>query len=202
MEEQQLKPQEGFDIITKAISNFKMNYKEGAQAFLLWGWLLSLAAFSNFFILRILDSREAYDQAGLFSLGNWAAFLIVGFVIMFFMERKVRREKKVYSHLDRYVNQLWWVAVASFLIGTVLCIRLGIAPPPVMLLIAGFATTTTGLFIRFRPFIAGGMAFFGFSIVSAFVSNEYIALVVGAAIIVGYLIPGYLLKATKAPRHV
>lgn len=71
-----------------------------------------------------------------------------------------------------------------------------------MLLLGGFATTTTGLFIKFKPIIIGGMAFFVFSIASTFVSNEYIALIVGVAIICGYLIPGYLLKATKEPRHV
>ncbi|MEE4177115.1 MAG: hypothetical protein V2I46_06350 [Bacteroides sp.] len=202
MEERQMKPEESFDIINKAISNFKINYKEGANTFLLWGWLLSLAAFSNFFILQVLQSKEAYGQMGLFSLGNWAVFIAIGFVIMFFMERKVKREKKVYSHLDRYVNQLWWVAVASFFTGTFLCIQLEITPPPLMLLLAGFATTTTGLFIKFKPFIAGGIAFFAFSIASTFVSNEYTALVVGVAIICGYLIPGYLLRATKAQRHV
>jgi len=197
MEEKHLTPGESFDIINQAISNFKMNYKEGANTFLLWGWLLSLASFSNFFILKILQSKEAYEQINLFSLGNWAVFILIGFVFMYFLERKIKRDKKVYSHLDRYLNHLWWVAVASFLIGTFLCIKLEINPPHIMLLLAGFATTTTGLFIKFKPIIVGGIGFFVFSIASAFVSNEYIALLVGVAIICGYLIPGYLLKASK-----
>ena len=66
-----------------------------------------------------------------------------------------------------------------------------------MLLIGGIATTTSGLLIKFRPLIIGGMSFFIFSIATTFVSNEYIALIVGAAIICGYLIPGYLLKSAK-----
>ena len=66
-----------------------------------------------------------------------------------------------------------------------------------MLLIGGIATTTTGLAIKFKPLIFGGMSFFIFSIASTFVTNEYLALVVCAAIICGYLIPGYFLKAAK-----
>ena len=134
---------------------------------------------------------------GFFSLGNWVVFGIIGFIFLFFMERKLIKEKKVYSHLDGYVKNLWTVAAASFVIATILCVRLEINPPPIMLLIAGIATTTTGLLIKFKPLTIGGMSFFIFSIASTFVSNEYIALIVGLAIICGYLIPGHLLKSAK-----
>ena len=66
-----------------------------------------------------------------------------------------------------------------------------------MLLIAGIATTTTGLLLKFRPMTIGGMLFFVFSIAATFVTNEYLALLVSASIICGYLIPGYLLKSAK-----
>ena len=197
MDKTTLTPEESFDIITKAISNFKMNYKEGAKTFLLWGWLLTLASFSNFIILKILHNKEAYELMGLYSLGNWVVFGIIGFIIQFFMLRKVDKNKKVYSYLDTYLTKLGQVTAASFFIAIILCIKLEIAPPPIMLLIAGIATTTSGLLIKFRPMIIGGMSFFIFSIATTFVSNEYIALIVGAAIICGYLIPGYFLRSAK-----
>ena len=192
-----LTPEESFNIINKAISNFKMNYKEGAKIFLLWGWILTLASFSNFIILKILHSKEAYELMGLYSIGNWVVFISIGSIFMFFMERKINKDKKVYSHLDSYIKKLWTVAAASFFIAIILCIKLEIAPPPIMLLIAGIATTTSGLLIKFKPLIFGGIAFFIFSIATTFVSNENIALIVGIAIICGYLIPGYLLKSAK-----
>ena len=197
MEENSLTPEESLSIIDKAITNFKINYKESGKTFLLWGWILTLASFSNFIILYILDGREAYQLMGLFSVGNWVIFAIIGFIIMFIIERKVNRDKKVYSHLESYIKNLWIVTVASFFIATFLCIRLEIDPPPIMLLIAGIATTTTGLLIKFRPVIIGGMAFYIFSIATTIVSNEYSALIVGLAIICGYLIPGYYLKSAK-----
>ena len=197
MDKTTLTPEESFNIINKAISNFKMNYKESAKIFLLWGWVLTLASFSNFIILKILHNKEAYELMGLYSLGNWVVFGIIGFIIQFFMLRKVDKNKKVYSYLDTYLTKLGQVTAASFFIAIILCIKLEIAPPPIMLLIAGIATTTSGLFIKFRPMIIGGMSFFIFSIATTFVSNEYIALIVGVAIICGYLIPGYLLKYAK-----
>jgi hypothetical protein len=197
MEKNDLTPEESLAIIGKSITSFKTNYKESAKTFLLWGWLLALASISNFFILKILWSEKAYQLNVLFTLGNWAVFIIIGFIIMFFMERKINREKKVYSHLESYIKKLWTVVAASFFIATILCVKLEISPPPMMLLIAGIATTTTGLLIKFKPMIIGGMSFFIFSIVATFVSNEYLSLIVGAAIICGYLIPGYLLKSAK-----
>lgn len=197
MDKNDLTPEESFNIINKAISNFKMNYRESAKTFLLWGWVLTLASFSNFIILKILDTKEAFNLMGLFSLGNWVVFGIIGFIILFFMGRKIKKEKKIYSYLDTYIKKLWIVTAASFFIAIILCIKLEIAPPPIMLLIGGIATTTSGLLIKFRPVIIGGIAFFIFSIATTFVSNEYIALIVGAAIICGYLIPGYFLKSAK-----
>ncbi|MEA1896889.1 MAG: hypothetical protein U9N53_04420 [Bacteroidota bacterium] len=197
MDKNNLTPEESFNIINKAITNFKMNYREYANIFLLWGWILTLASFSNFIILKILHSKEAYELMGPFSLGNWGVFIIIGFIILLFMERKTNKDKKIYSHLESYIKNLWTVAAVSFFVGTIICIKLEITPPPIMLLIAGLATTTSGLLIKFRPMIFGGISFFIFSIASTFVLNEYIALIVGTAIICGYLIPGYLLKSAK-----
>ena len=66
------------------------------------------------------------------------------------MERKINKDKKVYSHLERYIKNLWIVTAVSFFIAILLCIKLGIAPPPIMLLIAGIATTTSGLLIKIQ----------------------------------------------------
>ncbi len=192
-----LTPEESFDIITKAISNFKMNYKEHAKMFLLWGWMLSIASFSNFIILKILDHKEAYELSGIFSLGNWFLFILSTFIILFFMERKINKDKKIYSHLESYINKLWAVSGISMFVATFLSFKLGIVPPTILLLITGIATTITGLVIKFKPLIIGGIAFFIFSIATTFVSNHNTALITGTAIICGYLIPGYFLKSAK-----
>src|SRR4030043_487967 len=197
MDKNNLTPEESFNIINKAISNFKMNYKESAKTFLLWGWILVLACFSHFIILKVLQSKEANEMMGLFSLGNWVVFSLIGFIFLFFMQRKINKNKKVYSYLESYIKKLWIVTAASFFIAPLVCIKLEIAPPPIMLLIAGIATTTSGLLIKFKPLTIGGMTFFIFSIVTTFVTNENLLLVTGAAIICGYLIPGYFLKSAK-----
>lgn len=197
MEKKELTPEESFDVINKAIANFKINYRESSKVFLLWGWILTLTSISNFILLKFVHSTEPWVLKGYVILANWVVFILIGSIIMYFMVRKMNKEKKVHSHIDKFIDNLWWVTAPSFFIAGFICIKSGIAPPPLMLLVAGIATTTTGLVIKFGPLIIGGMSFFIFSIVATFVTNEYLALVVGAAIICGYLIPGYLLRATK-----
>jgi NAD/NADP transhydrogenase beta subunit len=197
MNEENLTPEESLKIIDKAISNFKVNYRESSQVFLLFGWLLALASLSNFIVLKVLHAKEAYDLTGPLTFSIWGAFAVIGFIALFFIVQREKKHKKVYSYIDGYVNKLWWVTLIAFFVGVFLCIKLGIAPPPIMMLIAGIATATTGFLIKFRPLIIGGMVFFISSIVTVFVMNEYSALVVCAAIICGYIIPGYMLKSAK-----
>lgn len=197
MNEQNLTPEESLKIIDKAISNFKVNYRESSHVFLLFGWLLALASLSNFIILKVLHAKEAYDLMGPYTFSIWGAFAVIGFIALFFLVRREKKHKKVYSYIDGYVNNLWWVTLVAFFVAIFLCIKLEIAPPPIMLIIAGIATATTGFLIKFKPLIIGGMAFFIFSIVTVFVMNEYLALVVCVAIICGYIIPGYMLKSSK-----
>ena len=197
MEKNDLTPEESFDVINKAIANFKINYKESSKVFLLWGWILTLACISNFVLLKFVHSTEPWVLNGYVILGNWVVFILIGFIIMYFMVRKINKNKKIISHIDKFVNNLWWVTMASFFIAIFICVKMEINPPLIMLLIAGIATTTTGLTIKFKPLILGGMTFFIFSVAATFVTNEYSALIVSVAILCGYVIPGYFLKSAK-----
>lgn len=197
MDNNSITPEESFNIINKAISNFKINYKENAQMFLLWGWMITIASFSHFIIIKILQSKGAYELMNIFSLCNWAAFIFTAFIIQFFMIRKKNKNKKVFSHLDNFINNLWKVTSLSMFIAIFLCIKLEIIPPPIFLLIFGTATTITGIVIKFKPVIIGGFTFFLFCIATTFVSEENTLLITGFAVICGYLIPGYILKSAK-----
>ncbi|MEO9021489.1 MAG: hypothetical protein ABI290_05085 [Ginsengibacter sp.] len=197
MNQNDLTPEKSFAIIERAISSIKTSYKESAQIFLLWGWILTIACFAQFIILKILQSKEAYEQIGFYSIGNWLVLILIGFIFQFFIVRKIDKEKKVSSYLEGYLKSLWMVVVVSFCVAVFIGIKLEITLLPVILLIAGIGTTTTGLLIRFRPLVIGGVTFFIFSIAAAFVSGEYLNLLAGAAIICGHLIPGYLLKSAK-----
>lgn len=197
MNKNELTPEESFTIIERAISSIKTSYKESAQIFLLWGWILSVACFAQFIILKILQNKQAYGQIGLYSIGTWIVLILIGFIFQFFIIRKINNKKKVSGYLEGYLKSLWMVVVVSFCVAVFICMKLEITLLPIILLIAGIGTTTTGLLIRFSPLVIGGITFFIFSIAATFVAGEYLNLLAGGAIICGHLIPGYLLKSAK-----
>jgi hypothetical protein len=65
---------------------------------------------------------------------------------------------------------------------------------PYILLLVGFPTFISGIIIRFRPLIIGGICFWIFALLVNFGGPVIGPLGVPVSMIVGYLIPGYILK--------
>jgi len=66
------------------------------------------------------------------------------------------------------------------------------------ILIGGIGTLASGLVLKFRPLITGGILFLLAFVLSVFANEDYRPLIQGIAVVTGYLIPGYLLKYSKA----
>ncbi len=194
MNKNDLTPEESLAIISRAISNFRVNYKENSVVYLLWGWVFIIASILSFLIIRYLPETNLSSYVGVFMLCNWVIACAAGFVLLYFAMRKINKQKLLQSHIDIYMKYLWSSAAIAFVVGSFICLRTGIAPPAIMLLIAGIATATSGFMLKFKPLIIGGFLFFIFSIASTFVNDEFVSLLMAASMICGYLIPGYLLK--------
>ena len=59
------------------------------------------------------------------------------------------------------------------------------------------ATAVSGLMVRFRPLIIGGLVFLVAAIVSIYLRGTEQLLVLAIAMVFGYLIPGYILRSSK-----
>jgi hypothetical protein len=191
-------PEESLELITRTIAGYKSSYRQNNFYFLLWGWLIALASISHFVILRILLKNEAYGDIKLYSMLNWGIIILAGMILQFSHINKVKRETRVSSHLEKYMSVLWQVSAAAMILAGIFSMKLQIYPSPFILTIAALATTVTGIQIKFRPMIFGGIAMFIAAAVSVFVLNEYQLLISAAALVVGYLVPGYMLKSTNS----
>jgi hypothetical protein len=65
---------------------------------------------------------------------------------------------------------------------------------PFILLLAGYPTFISGIVIKFRPLIIGGISFWIMALIAHFAGPSIAPLVVPVAVLAGYLIPGYMLK--------
>ena len=69
------------------------------------------------------------------------------------------------------------------------------------LIVAGFATFMSGILIRFRPLVFGGIVLWvGAALCLAVAVREH-SLVEAGAIALGYLVPGYMLNQKTRKNH-
>ena len=65
---------------------------------------------------------------------------------------------------------------------------------PYILTLAAMPTFISGFIVKFKPLILGGISFWVFALIAYFAGASVGQLAVPAAMLTGYLIPGYLLK--------
>jgi hypothetical protein len=195
--EKTMTPEESIQIIRNSILNSRKNLKENGFYYLLWGWLLVFASLTNFFLIRYLHARKMYDQIFIASSIAWGVFVFVGFAIVFFYLGKKGRKNTVLTHLDRIITTLWMTAGVVFVLIVLFCYRYESYPTPYILAITGMVTFSSGIIVRFKPLIAGGIVFGVISVVSIFVPPMSQLLLVAISLVLGFLIPGYLLKTAK-----
>lgn len=186
-EHNSLSAADSLNIITKMIEQAQGNVQKSSFHFLLWGWVIALANLGMYSLIQF-DYPHPYI-VWLITIPAWIASMVYGF--------RQGREKKVVTHIDRTIMWLW----ITFGITTFILIFFGSSIRyninPVIILISTIPTFATGKLIRFKPLVLGAVSFWFFGIACFLVSVEMQNLVGAGAVIVGYLIPGYLLKNKK-----
>jgi hypothetical protein len=98
------------------------------------------------------------------------------------------------SHLDRISAWLWFsfgiVIFTLVAFGRTINWQLN----PVIMLMSTIPTIVSGIVIKFRPLIIGGIGFWFFGILCFIVPEPWHFLIGALAVTVGYLIPGFLLR--------
>jgi hypothetical protein len=184
-EEKVMTGEESLKIITDMINRTKVNIRQGIFHLLLWGWLLVVCSLSDYLIATLGGYSHSYYVWFLVIPGAFAS-MIYGFV--------TGRKAKVHTYADMIYMWTW---VGFFIAATVLFIiqaKSMESVAPYILTLAGLPTFISGFIIRFKPLILGGISFWVFALIAYFAGPSLGQLVVPAAMLTGYLIPGYMLK--------
>ena len=65
-------------------------------------------------------------------------------------------------------------------------------------LVVGIGTVVSGVVLKFKPLILGGIVLIGFPFYSVLVSESELLLLYAAVIVISSLVPGYALKRSRA----
>lgn len=182
-----LSPAESLQLIAGVMADTRHTVRPWKFVFLLWGWLIMIASLF-FFVLKELTDFPAFFLP-------FPLLVATGILITIRHFRKHRYNSEGYA--DHYVKQLWTILGIAF--GVVVMVSLIRQVPPFTytMVIGGIGTLLTGRLIRFRPLVAGGVLFLGLAVASVFTPDAFKPLMQAAAVLGGYLLPGYLLGDQK-----
>jgi hypothetical protein len=196
--EKQMTPEESLNLIGEVISNARNNLKTDSFFFLLWGWLIAIAALVESFILWNAGSMNEWGNVSLLSGLNWSGLVIIGWIIQFFYIKKQYVKRGYKTFFGKVISYLWIISGCIIILLVYITLVRHESPEPYILAAISIPTVITGVMIRFKPLITGGLLFILFAILAVHVQTDYLrSSVTAIALICGYLVPGYLLRMKK-----
>jgi FtsH-binding integral membrane protein len=188
---EQFSPQQSLAVIQSMIETAKNQFSENGHLYLLWGWLVFICSVAQFILLSVFK----YEYHYMVWMLTWLAFIYQTFYLI-----KQKKKEKVRTYTDSIIGFVWLVfVVMMFLFGFLFGRELGdnyyrmISPG--FLALYGMPTFLSGILLRFRPLIIGGIGCWLLSILSLFIPYEFQLLLLSVAMIIAWIIPGYLLRA-------
>jgi hypothetical protein len=182
-EEKQLSQEESLKIIHEMIAAAKNDVKADAFIFLLWGYLVFIASISQFILAKM--NVEYNDMV-------WLLMPLGGIITIIYSIRKNKKERTK-THVSVFLKYVWIAFGAALFVvmgfhdweGQVL---------PLIMTLYGIGLFISGGALKFTPLIVGGIFCWICAIVGFKVEVLYQLLVIAAAVLGGYIIPGHLLK--------
>jgi len=180
---------ESLALIESMINRATNRFNEDGSLYLLWGWVVFLCSITEFFLLRI-----QFEKHYLVWTLTWATTIYQIFVL-----RRKRRKQTVRTYTDDIIKYVWLTFViimflAAVLIGTIQGKEYYKLIDPLFLVIYGMPTFLSGIILRFKPLMWGGIGCWLLSVITPVIPFEYHLLLVSAAMVIAWIVPGYLLR--------
>lgn len=181
----ELTAEQSLKIITDMIQKTKSSFQYKGFHFLLWGWVTVIGYLGSF----TLEKFRLYEAPYLIWL-----ITIPAFIVSFFYGRKKNQERQATNYTGHIFMWLWIAVSFSIIIIIAFGFKVSFMITPLILTIVAIPTFISGVIIKFKPLIFGGAGFWIFAAISFTLPFEYQSLVGGVAVVLGYLLPGYMLK--------
>jgi Flp pilus assembly protein TadB len=189
MEEQKITEQESLQLIQQMIQVARAERREKGDGWLIWGWLLFIASASSA-VLAYLQIKGVISWI-------WIGVLVVGIVLYLLFHILYRKKENVKTYVQELLDRLgtgffislFAIVAAGFINKT----NIGFG---YYYILYAFWMYIHGSSIRFRPLLIGAYVNWIAAIVIFLLDDFGQIMVVSAiAVLIGYLIPGYMLQA-------
>lgn len=192
MNENSFNANQRIEMINDMISKTRKNVGSNSFAFIFWGVLVASVSLLNYTLIHLYSISG--EQIGMV----WSIASVVGMVVMFTYYKVSKSKENYVTYYSTFLRNLWIVIGISFFISTFLSVYQQVPPYSYNLLLAGIGTLITGWTLRLTSLIIGGIALMVASVVYTFIPSIHGELFYGIAILIGYVIPGVILKSSES----
>ncbi|HND42682.1 MAG TPA: hypothetical protein PKX51_10210, partial [Cyclobacteriaceae bacterium] len=143
-----LNPHQSLDLIASMIQQAKGNVQKSSFYFLLWGWTIVIANLGVYILIKFTDVKNPFIM--------FAITIPMAVVAVIYNNRQNKTEV-VSTHLDKIHKWLW----AGFGLNCALIVFvgkfIGWMVNPMIVLMCALPTFITGVMLKFRPLMLGGL---------------------------------------------
>ncbi len=185
--EMQMSESESMQLITSMINKAKNFYGETGLFYLIWGWVILFCCLTSFVTVYFFKNQN----------GN-LVWLLIYLVLIFqvIYSRRIKRFQRTRTY-TRDINGFVWITFFICLMLTIFvcsAFKRYEVINPLLLVLYGMPTFLSGIIIKFKPLIIGGIFCWLMAFISPFINIEYQVLLCAAAVIAAWIIPGHLLR--------
>ena len=181
---------ESLPLIQAMINKAKDQFSENGHLYLLWGWVILVCSIGHFILIKYF----LFENAAMIWMLTWVAV-----IYQFYYLWKQHKKRKVRTYTDDVIGWIWIsFMILMFLFGFFFARAIGQQYYQFMnvgfLALYGMPTFLSGITLRFKPLIAGGICCWILSVIASFTSYQYHLLFLALAVIIAWIIPGYKLR--------
>jgi len=187
-----LTPEESLQLIESMINTAKNRFVENGHMYLVWGWAVFVCSIAQFVLLHFVHYEKHYMV--------WLAAIPVTAYMIYYIRGKKKR-LAVVTYADSLVRYVWLTfGVVIFLISWLIGIAMGggyfIYIAPLTLSLYGMPIFLSGVILKFRPLVWGGISCWVLCVISVFITSfDYRFLLIPVSMLTAWIIPGYLLRS-------
>ncbi len=189
---EEINEQKSMDIILETIENARANFRDDGFFYLLWGWLVLAASLLQFSLIVFVNTE--YNWIG------WPVLMTLGGIFSGIHISKLKKDGQVKTHFDTVMIYLWsgfMIAILILLMVTFFNIISFAVLDPMIIILFSLGTFVSGGILKFTPLKIGAVFGWAIAAIAFFIPDVYQLLLVALAILIAYLIPGYILKSNK-----
>lgn len=194
MEEKDLSEKESMMLIASMINKAKNEVSENGFLYIIWGWVILICCVVQFLSDQVFHYPQAYYI--------WfSTYVVMIFQIIYLVRKKKTGIAKTYTE---EINGFVWIGFAvGAMLMVFICSRFEMPQLilPLLLVFYGMPTFLSGAILKFVPLMIGGVCCWILAVISTFTAFEYQIVLIAAAVILAWLIPGYLLQIKYKKAH-